>query len=303
MSSQSLHSPSLNSSLTSLSSLSASSSKLNGSPKRSSDVSSSIKRFSKTPKPKVKRFGKPIDGLSSSYVGFRPSDFRSVQDLSHLRHFIESHSSSEQAASILESLDTMLKSIPIDKYEKFEPDEKLGTIKKLIDAYNFAWNEGSLQLKQISEDHAEIFVKIKNFYMFLLDQYPQLLTDYQKQIASLKKQCEIKDHEINILKEEIVSINQKDNEVREFIAGLREEILRLKDRKTYFKQELNDITLKNDKLLEELTELRCKMAKEIEAQNEIIPLEEADYKSNATSFVLDKEKEKEYIYIYFNKIF
>ena len=162
MSTSSFHSPPLNSSLTSLSSSNTSSSQLNGSPKRSSDVSSSLRRYAKSPKPKVKRLGKPIEGLSSSYVGFRPSDFRSVQDLSHLRHFIESHSSSDQAASVLESLDTMLKSISMTGYEKFDPDDKLDTINKLIDAYSFAWNEGTLQLKQLSEDHAEIFVKIKN---------------------------------------------------------------------------------------------------------------------------------------------
>lgn len=291
MTSPSFHNSSPISSISSVTSINVSPSKS----KRSSDVSLSLRRFSNSPKPKVKRLGKPIDGFNSSYVGFRPSDFRSIQDLSHLRHYVEAHSSSEQAVSVLESLDTMLKSIPIAGYENFEPDEKSSTINKLIEAYNFAWNEGTLQLKQINEEHAEIFVKIKNFYMFLLNEYPLLLTDYQKQVAELKNQCKEKDHEISILKKEIISINKINDEAREFIAGLRDEIIRLKNRKIFFKQELNDMTLQNDKLQEELTELRCKMAREIEIKNDIMALGDSGYLKNSPSFELQKEAEKEFV--------
>lgn len=232
--------------------------------KRIPDLTSSFHRYSKSAKLKIKKPSKPIESLTPSYVGFRPPDMKSINDLSHLRLFVEAHPSHDQAESVLENLNQMLKKIPTDGYESFDPNKKYETIQKLLDAYSFAWNEATLQLKQISEEHAEIFAKIKSFYLFLLQDYPQLLVDYQQQIAKLKTQSLEKEQHISILKKDFEQFSKKDNEAREFIASLRDEINRLKERKKYFKQELNEMTLKNDRLQEELTETRCKFAKEIQ---------------------------------------
>ncbi|OHT09385.1 hypothetical protein TRFO_21705 [Tritrichomonas foetus] len=254
------------------------------------DSAKTFQKYSRTAKLKVKKTSKPIDGFADSYVGFRPPDFRSLHDLTHLRHFVEAHATPDQAISVLHSLETLLKAIPTDHYEESDPSEKYNIIMKLIDAYGFAWNEAVLQLRKISEEHAEVFSKIKTFYLFLVDEYPHILTDYQKQVAKLRKQCEKKDQHIEIIKKEILTFDQKDEETRQFIASLRDEIQRIKNRKTYFKQELNDMTLDNDRLKEELTELRCKIAKANELNQNKILLSQEDGLNESTENFLVKEE-------------
>lgn len=219
-----------------------------------------------------------------------------MSDLHHLRNAVETHSLEEKALSIMQNLDKMVSGIPVDKYEGSDASTKLDILTQLIDAYNFAWNEASIQTKEISEKHASIFVKIRGFYVNLLDQYPRLLSQYQREISELKKSNYEKDQHIAAISQEVELRESKSENMREFVAGLEEEIKRIKSRKNYFKDEYNIKVLECEQLETEITDLKCEVSKYLETSKSKTLLEDiaADLSGAQEMFVLQKEDEVEY---------
>lgn len=220
------------------------------------------------------------EGMSPNYVGFMPPDMRTVNDLHHLRNAVETHSIDEKAVSIIQNLDKMVSNIPIDKYERGDAGTKLDILTQLLDAYNFAWNEASVQTKEISEKHASIFVKIRSFYVSLLEQYPKLLGQYQRELVQLKKSNSEKDQHIAAILQDVQLRESKTENLREFIAGLEEEIARIKGRKDYFKEEYNVKVLECEQLETEITDLKCEVSKVLEQSKSKMSLE--DLRSDLT---------------------
>ena len=232
-------------------------------------------RFSRLSKFNVKPSN--IDGFTQRYVGLRPPDFRTPADLKHLENFMEAHAGPTRAESILENLDYLLRKIPSEKYNDAGPAEKLEIIQKLNDAYTFAWNEACEQLYKISKEHAEVFVKIKKFFVFLIEEYPQVLKEYQNQIDVLKDDVSEKQQHLDVLTNELQSYSEKEIEASKFIASLRDEIKHIKKRKKYFKQGVNKVVLQNEKLQDEITELRCDISKLKENFKEQMRLNEVNF--------------------------
>lgn len=229
---------------------------------------------------------------SPSVVGFRPS-IRAQSDLIHSRNIISSRQPPVQALSCLHTLEGFLSHIPFGDYEKSDPTKKLDILNKLVEAYNFAWNEATLQLKDISEEHATVFAKMKAFYLNLLNQYPNLLMEFDNQVKELKKTIEIKDHEIHVLNQQINMNEEKNENARNLIAGFKERLNHVIARKHFFKEELNLQVLEVEEMKTTITELRCQVAKqqeEAEMQEKYTNLVEQSLSNNNFMPVIEQIK-------------
>lgn len=255
--------------------------------KSSDDNSIQFTYFNKS-RPKKTR---APSGFSPSYVGFKPPDLKSTADLTHFRNVMVSHGATTKAISILTNLERMIDFIPTDRYEDGDPATKYEIIQQLIEAYNFSWNECALQIKEYNEEHAIVISKLKSFYTFLLDQYPKIFVQYESQVNDLQKQCREKDRHIEVLKQELQRKDEKQKVIQEYIITLLDETERIKDRKKYYKEELNKKMLEIESLKSTVTDLRCQVAKEKEKYFSALNLNDMERELVESKPILVKQKE------------
>lgn len=197
-------------------------------------------------------------------IGFKPTEIRSKTDLIHNRYITEQLSISQKPEPVLQTLSSMIKQIPTEKYENSEPSDKLEIISKLVNAFNFAWNEISLQIKELSEEHAAVLSQLKSFYSNLVTEYPRLLYSFDKEAHDLKFLIQERDKQINSLTKQIDENEESMSSVRNYISGLQKELEETIVQRDSFESELNKQVVENDKLQTTLTDLRCTIRKQRE---------------------------------------
>lgn len=185
----------------------------------------------------------------------------SQYNLKHFRNIVESKTSRDKIISVYETLKELLKNIPLDTYSKSTPTQKLMLIKECTEAYNFAWNEATLQLKGISEDYALFFIKTRNFYLSLVDKYPELMNEFQAEVDRLIQICEEKDQIINITGNEIEQLHNKLSSINQYIATIQSELVGVRAEKEEYKKKNNNLLLEIENLKMDVTELKCQLVK------------------------------------------
>lgn len=203
--------------------------------------------------------GRPIETKSVNTVGFKSGGIKTEQDLTHFRRIFESQTNEVQAKSVFMEFQEKISHVPIESYAELGPAEQYEMIKKLIDIYNFSWNECCFQLHKISNEHSKLLTKLKSFYNLLLDLYPELILSYHKQFESLTQQNKDKDREIQQLKQELNFQIDRNNGTKKYIIDCQNEIMRLKSAKKYYKNELNNEVSVVEQAKSYITEMRLQI--------------------------------------------
>ena len=216
-----------------------------------------------------------IDVRSKNVVGFKNGGIKTPQDLTIFRQTIVSKTKQVQAKSIMDELNERLKIIPIRKYESCEPSKKYEIILQLLDAYKFAWNEASTQMRDISREHGRVFAKLKEFFMTLIDKYPALIQEFEQQVETLVEENKKKDQEIGLLKDEIKQEVERVEATKKYILDLQNEIERLKGRKVHYKEAVNNASLQVEQSSNVITDLRLQLQKMKEENERLkVPIDE-----------------------------
>lgn len=200
-----------------------------------------------------------------NYVGFKPSEIRTKTDLLHNRFITENLPVSEKSKPVLQTLTSMLKKVPLDQYESSDSSTKLVILEKLIQIFNFSWNETILQVKELSEEHAVVLSKLKSFYNNLFTEYPLLLHSYEEEIQDKNFQINIRDKKIDALAHQIYENNESHTSIRNYIKGLQAELQSVKEKRDYFETELNKQVLENEDMQTKLTDYFCILNKQKES--------------------------------------
>ena len=214
------------------------------------------------------RTARPSDSMS--YVGFKPTEMRSQSNLQHNRNMIAIKKAPERAINVLQYLDQWVANIDVKSYPAGTPTDKLEIVKKLIEAHNFAWNEITLQVKEFSDEHAMVFAKLKQFYNSLLEEYPKLVRQFCQEISSLKEEVAKRDQQIEALQNQLVGNEDRCNAAGNLVFGLQKKLKHVTDRKKYYKSELRFQVTENERLTEEMTALKCNIARREEAIDEML---------------------------------
>jgi hypothetical protein len=194
-------------------------------------------------------------------VGFKPAEIRSRADLIHNRNISSARPLSERAARLRETLEQMVSAIPMADYPKLDPPSKLAILNRLIAAHDFAWNEVTLQTREVSEESALIYSRLKTFYSSLFEQYPSLLKSFHEEITNLKAIISQKDQHIANLDTQIKMRDLRLDASANLITGLKKRVEHLQERKARFKVQLNEQVLASEQLTATITDLRCQFAK------------------------------------------
>ncbi|OHT11863.1 hypothetical protein TRFO_18548 [Tritrichomonas foetus] len=212
---------------------------------------------------------------ASTHIGFTLNEIRTTTDLKHNRFIAEQLAVSKKPFPVLQTLEQMINSIPVDLYDESNCSVKLQIIKKLIDAYNFAWNEVVIQIKELSEEHAIVLAKLKNFYNSLFYDYPKLLESFDEEVSDLRTTIMEKDQCISSLTKQIGESDGSFSAARDFLFGIQRELEEVTARKDFIENELNQQVLLNEDLQSQLTDLRCIIIKQKEAITRLYKIQES----------------------------
>ena len=216
-----------------------------------------------------------IEVRSKNAVGFKNGGIKTPQDLTVFRDTVVSKLKPVQAKSIMDELNERLKDIPLRKYESCEPSEKFDIILQLLDAYKFAWNEASTQMRDISREHGRVFAKLKEFFITLIDKYPALIMQYEDQVQHLVEENKKKDQEIALLKQEMNEQIERVQATKKYIVDIQNECKRLKERKVHYKDAVNNASIQVEQSSNIITELRLQLQKAKEENDRLkVPIDE-----------------------------
>ena len=204
---------------------------------------------------------------SPKSVGFKTTDFRTMKDLQHSRNIQQQLLVNKKAIPVLLNLENMVKNIPVNEYETADGPKKMEILSKLVNAYNLAWNEVTLQIKELSEEHAVVLFQLKSFYNSLFYDYPKLLKTFDDEVRALKMSISERDQCILSLKKQIEEIEFSFNSTRGFIYGIQRELDEAIENRNYFEKELNNQVLENDKLQSQITDLKYIILKQKKAMD------------------------------------
>lgn len=217
----------------------------------------------------------------TSYVGFKAVERRPQTSLIHGRNAVSAKSMPERAAHILETLDNMASNWNARGYENGQPQERLSTLVKMHDAHKFAWNEGSLQIKEYNNELATVFVRLKTFYDVLFDAYPRLFRDFDKKMEDMNNIVAQKDQHISELFANVSDLEERNAVSADMIHGLKTKLKHTSGRKKFYKERLNFAIMEKEQLVDEVTELKCAMAKQAEEFRTYLNKQEAMLLSDA----------------------
>ena len=227
----------------------------------------------KTPKIEIK---------SRNYVGFKSaSGIKSTVDVDNFKKVMVSKNYGEQARSVLQNLDDEISKIPVNKYASLEPEGKYEILEKLTDAYNYAWNDACMQLRDISEEHAKVFAKLKIFYMSLVDKYPDLIRDYGLKLSNIADESNRKTQQINLMQQEMNAQEQKIEIAKKYIIDIQNEANRIKGRKNYYKELVNSSSIQIEHCGNTITDLRLQLQKAKEEMEKFKSVPASGYLSNS----------------------
>ncbi|KAK8858091.1 hypothetical protein M9Y10_013191 [Tritrichomonas musculus] len=200
----------------------------------------------------------------AQYVGFKATEVRNKADLIHNRNITEQLLVSQKPEPVLQTLNNMIKQIPTEDYETSDAANKLQIVTKLFNAFTFAWNEISLQIKELSEEHAMVLFHLKTFYNHIFSEYPKILYSFDQEVQNLKLQIQERDQQINLLTKQIDENEDSLSSIRNYISGLQNELDDTIAQRDSFESELSKEVIENDQLQSTLTDLRCTIRKQRE---------------------------------------
>ncbi|KAI5532241.1 hypothetical protein TVAGG3_0365570, partial [Trichomonas vaginalis G3] len=200
-----------------------------------------------------------MEGKSLNTVGFKKGGIQTQADLTHFRNIVVSKVFPEKAMNLLKNLEESISQIPINSYGQASPEEKFEILNQLCDAYNFAWNEGCIQLKEISDEHGKLFAKIKLFYMSLLEKYPKLSESYNDEIHKLRDMISLKDENIKVIEKELKNHYNRAESAKKFITDVQNEATTQRTKKRQYREQANERSVQIEQLKSLETELRLQI--------------------------------------------
>lgn len=200
-----------------------------------------------------------MEGKSLNTVGFKKGGIQTQRDLTHFRNCIVSKQFPEKSMNLLKNLEESIAQIPVNRYSQASAEEKFDILSRMTDAYNFAWNEGCTQIKEISNDHGKLFAKIRLFYMSLIEKYPKLNEAYNMEINDLREKLVQKDFNISVVEKELKSQIERAESTRKYIADVETEAKIQREKKRQYRDQANERSVQIEQLKSLATELRLQI--------------------------------------------